>query len=77
MRLDPTGSSRPTRIALSKALSRFPGNPVIEFGRGRTNSPKVNRRPPPAGFEYLLALNLDAIVATGSAYDERIFREWT
>jgi glycosyltransferase involved in cell wall biosynthesis len=61
---------------LDEAQRRYPGNPAVEFAAASheftTGDPsRAVRR-----LEGLVALDLDEIVATGSAYDERIFGEW-
>ena len=61
---------------IGEAQRRYPGNPAVEFASAAhefaTGDPaRAARR-----LEGLIALDLDEIVATGSAYDERIFDEW-
>lgn len=61
---------------VAEGLERFPNVPALELaaavhefatGRPRLAIPRL---------EWLLALDLEDVVATGSSYDERVFGEW-
>jgi len=70
---DPDGD---VAVLIGEAQARYPGNPAVEFATAThelaTGDPaRAARR-----LEQLIALDLDAIIATGSAYDARIFGEW-
>ena len=61
---------------IGEAQDKFPDNPVVEFAVATheftTGDPATAAR----RLDRLVALDLEAIVATGSAYDQRIFGEW-
>lgn len=70
---DPDGD---VAALFDEAQAKYPGNPAVEFAAAShefaTGSPAAAAQ----RLERLLAFDLDAIVATGSAYDARIFGEW-
>jgi len=61
---------------LDEAQRRYPGNPAVEFAAASHEFATGDSARAATRYEALLALDLDEIVATGSAYDERIFGEW-
>ncbi|MSO79144.1 MAG: glycosyltransferase [Acidimicrobiia bacterium] len=56
--------------------TRFPGNPAAEFATAAHKLSTGDALMAARRFEHLVGLDLDAIIATGGAYDERIFGEW-
>jgi glycosyltransferase involved in cell wall biosynthesis len=69
---DPDGD---VAALIDDATVRFPRNPAVEFAAASHEFATGNPSGAARRFEQLVALDLDAIVATGSAYDERIFGE--
>ena len=61
---------------LPDAHARWPGNPAVEFGTAVHDLSTGNPAEAAHRIERLLALDLDEIVATGSAFDARMFGEW-
>jgi len=72
-RNDPDGD---VPAILDEATARFPGNPAVEFAAASHKFATGHAADAARRLEQLVAMDLDAIVATGSAYDERIFGEW-
>jgi glycosyltransferase involved in cell wall biosynthesis len=70
---DPDGE---VAALLDESMAELPGNPAAEFAAAThefaTSHPAAATR----RLERLIEMDLDDIVATGSAYDERIFGEW-
>jgi glycosyltransferase involved in cell wall biosynthesis len=62
---------------LNAADSRFPGNPALEFARGSHELHAGEAAAAAARFERLTQLSLDELIATKTAYDGRIFGEWS
>lgn len=73
VRDDPDGD---VPALLDEAHAKFPGNPAVEFAAASHEFATGDAAAAARRLEALTALDLDAIVATGSAYDERIFGEW-
>jgi hypothetical protein len=73
-REDPDGDVAPI---LAEALQRFPGSPVVEFAAATqaliTNDPADAA----ARFARLVATSDDEALETGTAYDARLFGEWS
>ena len=71
---DPDGD---VAALLVEAQERFPGNPVVEFAAA--SQAIVDGDPADAEARYLrlVTSDLDALVDTGSAYDGRVFGEWS
>src|SRR5262249_25970308 len=63
-------------VLLREARDRFASSPTLELAAARlafaTGRPRDALEP----LQWLLALDDEAIVATGSSYDERVFGEW-
>jgi len=70
---DPDGD---VPVLLDEAHRRYPGNPAVEFAAASHEFATDDPARAVARLEHLIALDLEAIVATGSAYDARIFGEW-
>ena len=73
-REDPDGD---VAIVLPEAQARFSENPVVQFAAASHEF--VHGEPEQAirRLDVLLALDLDTIVETGAAYDQRVFGEWS
>ena len=61
---------------LDESQAKFPGNPAVEFAAASHEFATGDAAGAARRLEQLIALDLDTIVGTGSAYDERIFGEW-
>jgi tetratricopeptide (TPR) repeat protein len=61
---------------IDEAQRRYPGNPAVVFATATHELATGDPASAARRLEQLVALELDAIVATDSAYDERIFDEW-
>jgi glycosyltransferase involved in cell wall biosynthesis len=61
---------------LPDAHARWAGNPAVEFGTAVHDLSTGNPAEAAQRIERLLSLDLDEIVATGSAFDARMFGEW-
>jgi glycosyltransferase involved in cell wall biosynthesis len=59
-----------------EALERFGGLPVVEFAAARLEFARGAAQSALNRVERIMSLSLDEIIATGSAYDQRIFGEW-
>jgi len=61
---------------VGEAQVRFPGIPAVELASATheftTGAPDVAAR----RLEWITSLSLDEVIATGSAYDERVLGEW-
>ena len=62
---------------LEEAHERFPDNLVVEFATAAHDLETDDPERAAHRFERLLALDVDDIVATNSAYDARMFGEWS
>jgi glycosyltransferase involved in cell wall biosynthesis len=69
---DPDGD---VAALIDDASARFPGNPAVEFAAASHEFATGDPASAARRFELLAALDLDTIIATGSAYDARIFDE--
>jgi glycosyltransferase involved in cell wall biosynthesis len=72
-REDPDGD---VAALIDEAHERFPGNPAVEFATATHELATGDPASAARRLEALIALDLDTIVESGSAYDERIFGEW-
>lgn len=70
---DPDGD---VAIVLPEAQVKFPDNPVVAFAAASHAFVQGEPEQAIGRLEALLALDLDTIIETGSAYDRRIFGEW-
>jgi glycosyltransferase involved in cell wall biosynthesis len=62
---------------LDEAQAKFPGNPAVEFAAAAREITTGDPGAAVGRLERLLALDVDALVATDCAYDERMLGEWT
>jgi glycosyltransferase involved in cell wall biosynthesis len=72
-REDPDGD---VAAMIDEAQQRYPGNPAVEFATATHEFATGKPASAAERLEHLTALELDEIVDTGSAYDDRIFGEW-
>ena len=70
---DPDGD---VAAMIDEAQQRYPDNPAVEFAIATHELATGDPASAARRLEQLIGLELDAIVDTGSAYDERIFDEW-
>ena len=61
---------------LEHSNRRWPGNPAVEFSAAVHEVTTGDPGRAASRLERLLELDLDEIIATGSAYDQRLFGEW-
>jgi glycosyltransferase involved in cell wall biosynthesis len=62
---------------LDAADAQFPGNPALEFARGSHELQSGDAAAAADRFQRLTRLSLGELVATQTAYDARIFGEWS
>ena len=62
---------------LAEAIERFPDNPIVEFAAASQALVEDDPAGAAARYERLVTSDLDAVVDTGSAYDGRVFGEWS
>ena len=72
-RSDPDGD---VPMLLAEAMARYPGNPALEFAAASQELADGNPTTAARRLERLIDLDLATIMATGSAFDGRIFGEW-
>jgi glycosyltransferase involved in cell wall biosynthesis len=72
-REDPDGD---VAALIDEALSRYPGNPAIEFATASHELANGDATTAARRLEQLITFDLDAVIETGSAYDQRMFGEW-
>ncbi len=73
-REDPDGD---VATILPEAQAKFPENPVVAFAAASHEFVQGEPEKAIRRLDALLALDLDAIVETGAAYDGRVFGEWS
>jgi tetratricopeptide (TPR) repeat protein len=61
---------------VTEALERFGGLPALEYAAARLEFAAGSLRRAALRAERLISLSPEEIIATGSAYDQRIFGEW-
>jgi tetratricopeptide (TPR) repeat protein len=61
---------------VAEALERFGGLPALEFAAARLEFAAGSPQSAAHRVERIIPLSLDEIIASGSAYDQRIFGEW-
>ena len=61
---------------VAEALERFGGLPALEFAAARLEFAAASPQAAALRVERIMSLSPDEIIATGSAYDRRIFGEW-
>lgn len=70
------GVDATTAPLIAEGLERFPGLPALELAAAThefaTGAPEAAVR----RVEWILSLSLEEVMATGSAYDERVLGEW-
>lgn len=64
------------RSLVAEALARFERTPTLELAAGRLELADGDPASAAARAQWLLDLDLDAIVDTGSSYDGRVFGAW-
>jgi glycosyltransferase involved in cell wall biosynthesis len=62
---------------VAEALERFGGLPALEFAAARLEFAAGSPQSAAHRAERIISLSLDEIIASGSAYDQRIFGEWS
>ena len=67
----------PLEALVTEALERFGALPALEFAAARLEFAAGSPQRAAHRVERLISLSLDEIIATGSAYDQRIFGEWS
>ena len=61
---------------VEEALQRFPGVPALELAAAQVEFVAGDARRALPRVEWLTSLSMAQVVATGSAYDERVLGEW-
>jgi glycosyltransferase involved in cell wall biosynthesis len=62
---------------LDEASARYPGNPAIEFAAASRELTSGQPADAARRFEALTQFDVEALINTGTAYDLRVFNEWS
>lgn len=71
------GNTNEIGALIAEALKHFPGIPSLELAAATHEFATGAAKPARARLEWITSLELDDVIATGSAYDERVLGEWS